>query len=265
VKDSSESRTIFGGIVPHAGYTYSAACSAHTLQKICADSVPDTFIILGNVHTGYREISIMREGEWETPFGKQTIDHHLAELIIAHCSEIVADDSAFLGYPHEREHNIEVQVPFIQYISKKAGKPIQFVPIAVGAMKFEKLSAFGKQLGKMLQSVQGKKNIAVLASSDMTHHEPKNRSQPADDIKWQYEKDGAVMNAFEKGDIASVYKNAQATTVCGPQTITSLMITGKEMGFEKTEKLKYYTSYDKMGGSGPCDYSVGYFSGVICK
>jgi hypothetical protein len=37
------------------------------------------------------------------------------------------------------------------------------------------------------------------------------------------------------------------------------------MGANECRTLKYYTSYDKGGGSGPCKYNVGYFSGIIVK
>jgi AmmeMemoRadiSam system protein B len=262
-KEAGKERQVLGGVCPHAGYIYSGCCSCHTLQAICTEGVPDTFIILGNVHTGYREISVMKEGKWETPMGEMPIDSELAKMILERCPTTVADDSAFMGFPHGREHNIEVQIPFLQYIAQSTKKAIKIVTIAVGSMDFSKLERFGTQLAEVLYDARKSKDIAIIASSDMTHHEPKNRAKPAEDIKWQYEKDNAVMHAFEQFDIPAVYKHANETTVCGPQTISSLMIIGKTLGYKNAKKLKYYTSYEKMGGNGPCDYSVGYFSGII--
>ncbi len=91
-------------------------------------------------------------------------------------------------------------------------------------------------------------------------------SEPQSDIKKMKERDRDVIDAFIKLDPQKTFKNANKTTVCGGQTIATLMLTSKDLGATKGEKLKYYTSYDKVsGGSGPCDYAVGYFSGILLK
>ena len=256
-------RKVIGGVTPHAGYTYSGSCAAITLQEICKEGLPDTVIILGNVHTGYSQISVFQEGEWETPFGSQPIDRDVATKIVEECPSVVADDKAFLGTYHVREHNIEVQIPFLQYAALIANRPIKIVPIAVGVMEISKIEQFGKELAKVVKEMSQIKDLAVLASSDMTHHEPRNPMHPSEDIKWQHQKDEAVMDAFVELDWRKTFNRARDTTVCGPQTITSLMVLAHTLGYQKAQKLKYYTSYDKMGGQGPCEYSVGYFSGVL--
>jgi AmmeMemoRadiSam system protein B len=178
---------------------------------------------------------------------------------------IIADDSAFMGYPHGREHNIEVQIPILQYVAQIAKKSLKIVPIVVGRMNVKDLEVAGDYIAQKLKPFQGKKDIIIIASSDMTHHEPKDNANPKADIEWQYKKDQAVMDAFVEGNYPKTFDKASETTVCGPQTITLLMIIGKKMGYLKAKKLKYYTSYDRMGGEGPCEYSVGYFSGIIFK
>ena len=171
--------------------------------------------------------------------------------------------SAFLGFPHQREHNIEVQIPLLQYCAEKAGKEIKFVPVSMGKMRPDNLETVGKAVADVIQQFQGQKDIAMIASSDMTHHEPRDVQNPQKDIEYQREKDTAVMDAFEAYDWEMTYKAARDTTVCGPQCIATLMIAAQALGYEKTKKLKYYNSYEKMGGTGPCEYSVGYFSGII--
>ena len=77
------------------------------------------------------------------------------------------------------------------------------------------------------------------------------------------EKDTAVINSVSDYDWKQTYINAQKTSVCGPQTIVTAMIAAKNLGATEGKVMKYYTSYEKMGGKGPCEYSVGYMSAVF--
>ena len=260
VGNKIEKRMILGGICPHAGYTYSGAAAAFTYQKLFSEGIPKTIIILGTQHTGYQDISVMKTGEWETPLGNLKINTELAQEILNDGS-FINDDSAFLGFPHGREHNIEVQLPFIKYCATKAKSDIKIVPIKIGTTKFKKIQDIGETLGRILKD----KDVAIVASSDMTHKSPENVLKPAKDLKKMKIADDKVINCIEKFNWMDALQNALSTTVCGPQTIATLMIACKEMGAIKTEILKYYNSYEKMGGSGPCDYSVGYLSAIFSK
>lgn len=39
------------GIVPHAGWIFSGAVAAKVFKRVSASSAPDTFVMLGAVHT----------------------------------------------------------------------------------------------------------------------------------------------------------------------------------------------------------------------
>ncbi len=253
-------RNVFGGICPHAGYVYSGSATAHTIKAIFEDRCPDSIIILGTQHTGYRGISLMQNGAWETPLGRILVDSDLANSIISSTNLIKEDDNAFSGF-HGREHNIEVQIPFIQYAASLHKKDIKIVPIKLGDMNLQHLEEVGKKIGKIIKS--GKKDIAVISSSDMTHKQPNNYYQPTKDLDDMYIKDKAVMDSISQYNWVKVFENALSTTVCGPQTIVTGMIIARELGATSVNILKYYTSYEKMGGKGPCEYSVGYLSAVF--
>ena len=83
------------------------------------------------------------------------------------------------------------------------------------------------------------------------------------DLKDMRRADEAVIDAIKSYDWKDTLEKALDTTVCGPQTITCAMIACKELGAKSAEILKYYNSYEKMGGEGPCDYSVGYLSAIF--
>jgi len=257
-------RSIIGGVCPHAGYVYSGSAATHTIQKIASEGVPNTVIILGTQHTGYRDIGTMVDGEWEIPLGTLEIDSETANALVNNCNLIKNDHDAFFGYPHGHEHNIEVQLPFLKYMADKAGVKLKIVPIKIGVMNLQKLVELGKSIGKTLNEIENKQ-FFILASSDMTHKSPHNYRNPKNDLDEMREVDYAVINSIKEYNWEKTFENALKTTVCGPQTITTAMVACKEMGATKAEFLKYYNSYEKMGGNGPCDYAVGYLSAVFIK
>ncbi len=258
-------RKVLGGVSPHAGYVYSAPCAIHTIQEIFREGAPDTIIILGTQHTGYDKIGLMKAGNWKTPLGDLEIDSAVSSELLKESPNIIEDDSAFFGFPHHREHNIEVQLPLIQYAAKKAKKEIKIVPIKVGRMEKNILQELGKAIANAIQKNQNK-DIAIIASSDMTHYQPRNPHKPETEIKTvQKIRDQAVIDAFEEFNWEKTLSKANETSVCGPQTIATLMIAAKELGYNSAKGLKYYTSFEKMGKRTPCDYSVGYFAGVLFK
>jgi AmmeMemoRadiSam system protein B len=74
--------------------------------------------------------------------------------------------------------------------------------------------------------------------------------------------DNEVINAFVGFDPKKTLSAASQTTVCGAQTITTLMLICKNLGCHTGKLLKYYTSTDVRGEYGYC---VGYFSGILMK
>ena len=263
VKGKNEKRNVLGGVSPHAGYVYSGSGTAHTFQSIFQEGVPDTIIILGTQHTGYYDVGLMKEGIWQTPLGDIMVDEELGQLILDQGPAIREDNSAFTGYPHGREHNIEIQITFILYAAYKASKDIKITPIKIGAMDPNRLLEVGLNIAKAIRQSE-LKDIAVIASSDLEHYSPNNPRNPKKEIEEvQKARDMGVIEAFKLNDWKMTYEKARHTSACGPQTIATLLIIGKELGYTKAKALKYYTSFEKRHEATPCDYSVGYFSGII--
>ena len=116
------SRRIVGVISPHAGYSYSGPVAATGYNRLSKDGIPEIFIILGPNHSGRGSgVSIQTEGVWQTPLGSIQVESTLAKQIQKASEIIDIDDAA-----HATEHSIEVQLPFIQFISKGRAR---FIPI----------------------------------------------------------------------------------------------------------------------------------------
>ena len=251
---NKETRTIIGAVSPHAGYAFSGKCAAFSYLKLFEEKVPDTVVILGTDHVGYDGVALLAEGEWETPLGNLTIDADLSQKLIESSRIIVEDPSAFTGFM-EQEHNIEIQLPFVKFCAEK--KDVKIVTIKISAIKnYSAIELLAKGIATSIETLN--KDVVVVASSDMSHKNVSSREQLD-----QFKKiDRKVTDAFEEFDAQKTLSAASETTVCGAQTITTLMLVCKHLGCTNGKLLKYYTSTDVRGEYGYC---VGYFSGVMTK
>jgi AmmeMemoRadiSam system protein B len=251
---NEKSRSIIGGVSPHAGYAYSGNCAAFTYLNLFKERIPDTVIVLGTDHMGYRKVALLDEGEWETPLGNLEIDSEIANQILDLSKIIINDKAAFLGRLEE-EHNIEIQLPFIKFCAKD--KNIKILTIKVGARgNYEILQKISEDIASVINSSD--KDIVIVASSDMSHKNVFDNDQ-YNEFK-RYDQD--VIDAFTALNPEKAYSAASITTVCGVQTITTLMLICEKLKATTGKLLKYYTSHDKTGSFGYC---VGYFSGILIK
>lgn len=249
-----ETRTIIGATSPHAGYAFSGRCAAFTYLNLFKEKIPDTVIVLGTDHVGYGRVALLGDGAWETPLGNLEIDVELSQKILETSDIIVDDSSAFTGFM-EQEHNIEIQLPFIKYCSKD--KDVKIVTIKIGGKK--EYSVFEVLANDIATSIKAlNKDVVIVASSDMSHKNVSNREQLEKFKKIDYD----VIDAFVELDPKKTLLNASKTTVCGAQTITTLMLICKNLNCSNGKLLKYYTSTDVRGEYGYC---VGYFSGILMK
>ena len=115
-KPPEEPVRVVAGIVPHAGWVFSGAVAAKVFKCISLKTRPDTFILLGAVHTWRpRGNSVYSRGAWTTPLGDVKIDEEVASALI----KVLAGDVIEDPEAHAGEHSLEVQVPFINFSALK--------------------------------------------------------------------------------------------------------------------------------------------------
>src|SRR5215467_9577470 len=147
-----------GCLVPHAGYVYSGKVAGAVFALI---EIPAKVIVLGVRHFPRGEnVAILSDGAWQTPLGDLPIDTQLAQACKTQCPILKEDAVA-----HAQEHSLEVQLPFLQVLQPNA----QFVPIALGTIKFEELREIGEAIARVIASFQ--EEIVLLATSDLNHYE----------------------------------------------------------------------------------------------
>jgi AmmeMemoRadiSam system protein B len=233
---------VYGAISPHAGYMFSGGGAAWVFKEIGEAEFPDTYIILGVNHSGPETCST--DDDWETPMGVVKCDAELVEKLEE--KGIPIDISA-----HRHEHSIEVQLPFLQYVSKDNKEKLKIVPIMIADDDF---SLWSKAIAAAVKET-GRK-VVVICSSDFTHYGFNYGFTPfKTKIKENMEKlDGDAIKLIEKCDAAGFLKYCDKTgaTICGKYGIAVLLDLMKG---KKGKLLKYYTSADIVG-----DYSnaVGY-------
>ena len=213
-------------LVPHAGYMYSAHVAGSVYARI---NFPDRIVVLGVRHFPYgAEAAINSSGAWRTPLGDLSVNSHLAAKISQACPLLVEDSVA-----HQREHSLEVQLPFLQLLSPGC----TFVPIALGTVDFAELVSIGEGLGKVLAS---QSDVLLLTTSDFNHYE--------DDATTR-KKDHLAIDKILQFDSRGLFEICRKKNIsmCGLGPTVVMLTAMKQIGATTAELVKYATSADVSG------------------
>jgi AmmeMemoRadiSam system protein B len=241
-KGTGERKTL-GVVCPHAGYMYSGPVAAHSYYHLASEKPPEAVIILGPNHTGLgSSVSMWGEGAWETPLGNVEIHEELAKRIFETSDVIDIDESA-----HLREHSIEVQLPFLQYIYGK----MRIIPICMG---FQDLRT-SREIGRTIAESVAGMDALILASTDLTHMETKESAKG---------KDQGVIERIESMNEEALqsWVRSQRVSMCGYGPVSTTLAATKRLGATKAQLLAYSTSGDITGDT---SMVVGYASAIITR
>ena len=231
---------LVGGLVPHAGWTFSGALAALVFCAIQRGrGTVGTFVIFGAAH-GYFGAQPVVDGSeaWDTPLGRTRIDESLRQVLLDSGAAVV-DSSA-----HRSEHSIEVQVPFIQHLFPDARLLPILVPVNNSAIK----------LGSTLaEKTRGSDTTVVfLGSTDLTHYGPHYGFTPMGvgsealhwasdvndrqfiDLALRLEPERLLANALENGN------------ACGPGAAAAALAAAKRLGAKKGLLLAHTNSNEVM-------------------
>ena len=110
-------------IVPHAGYVYSGPVAATGYQLLEAMDSIRRIVMFGPSHyVWFTGLALPGADLLETPLGTVAVDAAAAAQVAT--SHLVTESTA----AHEREHSLEVQLPFLQVVAP--GIPV--VPLLTG-------------------------------------------------------------------------------------------------------------------------------------
>ncbi|MEW6189417.1 MAG: AmmeMemoRadiSam system protein B [Actinomycetota bacterium] len=233
---------IIGLISPHAGYMYSGPVAAHGFHRLARDQESKLAIILGPNHSGIGSPVAISKRVWNMPLGSVEIDSEVAQEIES--SPAINEDEM----AHIREHSIEVQLPFLQYLY---GPRFKFVPICMLEQSLETSLKVGEILAEALK----RREAIIIASTDFTHYEPHSQAQKKDKKALQ-----AILE-LDPHKLDAVVKDL-SITMCGTGPVMVMLTACRILGAKEAKLISYITSGDVTGDFGAV---VGYASLVVLK
>ncbi|PLV58685.1 AmmeMemoRadiSam system protein B [Thermotoga sp. KOL6] len=225
-------------VSPHAGYVYSGPVAAWGYLEVAKFGKPSLVVIVGPNHTGFgKSVGVWPNGFWETPLGAVPINEKAAQIILEN-SRYAEEDTL----SHLREHSIEVQLPFLQFVFGD----FSFVPICLmdqSPMVAEDLAQAINTLSKEFEGT------LVVASTDLNHYE---------DQKTTMRKDSYIIEAIEKRNPGMLYEYLvrEDISMCGYGGVATVL----NLKFQNSKILKHATSGDVSGDTLEV---VGYLSAIL--
>jgi len=224
-------------IVPHAGYVFSGGVAACGYSLVDPSKQYDNVFVLGPSH--YLDIeraSVYTAGDFITPLGTVKVNKELG-IRLAHDNPVFTTDIE----AHNREHSVEVQIPFLQYWLKK---DFRIVPIVVAARRPETL----KKIAGALRPFFNARNLFII-SSDFSHYPSYEDAVRVDSISAEAVVSNSpsylmrVTEEYEAKGIPNLL-----TTMCGWSCIVTLLDMTEKMGDVRYTRITYKNSGDSEAG-----------------
>ena len=249
---------LYGGLVPHAGWMFSARTAAAALKALASRDRLARVVIFGADHWGIGGSGgVYDAGAWETPLGEVAIDGPLASALLRSVPGLRADPSA-----HAREHSIEVQLPLMRVLNEG----VKVVPIAISPQA--EAVEVGRAVGRVLAS--DFPDASVIGSTDLTHYGPQYGFTPGGGgdagLEWAKENDARVMKLVEAMRVDEVLtETAARQNACGGGAIAATMAAAAAMGATRGICLEYTSSAEVMRKlrMGLAEDAVGYAAVVF--
>lgn len=244
-KKTAENNEVRAIIVPHAGYVYSGKTAAAGFSVTQKNASYRNIFIIGSSHVNsFDGASVYNTGDFITPLGKAIVNREIADKLKA--------DHRVFRFPVDaqlRDHNLEVQVPLIQYYYDKTPS---IIPIVIGTNNTKTI----KEIAEALRPWFTPENLFVI-SSDFSHY-PSYKDAVANDNRTA---EGIVSGNPDKF-LAALSKNTSrnipglATSMCGWTSGLCLLYLAQGNDDLRFNRIDYCNSGDSPYGSK--DEVVGY-------
>jgi len=223
-----DDRKVEIAIAPHAGYPYSGPVAAFTFKAIARNHYKTVVVIGPSHYFPFEGISVWPKGGFKTPLGTIPIDEDFAQALLKENPKFQALPQVF-----EREHSIEVELPFLQ----KTFQDVHIVPILMG----DPDPRVCRDLAKALDKLIGRRDdVLVLISSDMSHYYTYDVANRMDALTLEPIKAMDAQKFFE-GNMS------RKMEMCGFVPVTTALILAQLRGIKHVEVLKHANSGDTSG------------------
>src|SRR3989339_1874716 len=242
---------IFCLICPYAGYDFSGPPAALG-YKLIKGRPYKTVIILGPSHQYYfKGVSVYPAGKFQTPLGDLEVDSDFTQKIISPVVNAIEPPSqnispstslrtdgersrtiSFIPQAFEKEHSIEVQLPFLQ----KTLDDFKIVPILIGDADFQDLSYLADKLNK---AIADRSDVLLIASTDLCHSYDYQETEKTDKLTLSYLENISAPDIYAKLKDGSIQ-------MCGGLPVVSAILIAQSLGYNQIKFLGHTNSAEVM-------------------
>jgi len=230
-------------VSPHAGIVYSGQVAGYA-YNLLKDTLIQNILILAPSHHEYFVGGTIYDGDaYATPLGEVPINSDLSQKISDSSNHI-----QFSPIGHDKEHSLEVQLPFLQEVLKK---DFNIIPLIIGNISLDIASEIAESVAGVISASED--DVLLIASTDLSHFHDQEKANILDNRTAEYLESMSIdilYDACEKGDCEA----------CGINPLTVVVKASQLLGASNVDILKYATSGDV---SGDFNSVVGYLSAAI--
>jgi hypothetical protein len=225
-KNKPQQGRLIALISPHAGYVYSGQVAAYGYKEIEGKGIKNIILIGPSHHKGFRGASVYAKGSFRTPLGTVKINEKIAKALLNEDADV-----RFYPEAYDKEHSLEVQLPFLQTVLKD----FTIVPILIGSPTKKTFEHLMLKLPEMLDD-----KTLLVTSTDLSHFH---------DYSTAKELDNKVIEAIEK--LSAVETENLLRTgkgeLCGGYPVLITLEVAKRAGANMGVLYKYANSGDVTG------------------
>ncbi|MBE0426888.1 MAG: AmmeMemoRadiSam system protein B [Nitrospirae bacterium] len=231
-------------ISPHAGYKYSGQVAAFGYKQIKESSI-NKIILIGPSHrVSFKGASVYIKGSFKTPLGNVKIDEKLAKEILNEAADVRFFPDAF-----EKEHSLEVQLPFLQTVLGD----FTMVPVLTGSPTRQAFEHLVSNLTDLIDE-----RTLLIASTDLSHY---HEYQKAKDM------DSKIISSIERLSVIDTERLLRTgeAELCGAFPVLITIEVARRSGANLGLLLRYENSGDVTGEkSNVVGYSsIGLFKNIL--
>ncbi len=237
---------IYGLVAPHAGYMYSGQVAAYAYKALQGLNYTDVIVISPCHVEAFPGAAVYPGDAYGTPLGEIAINKELSAKIGSYGKNIRLAESGHRVAMRGGEHSLEVQLPFLKTILGD----FKLVAIVMG----EQSDSTCENLAEAIyQACQGRKDVLIVASSDLSHFH---------DYKSAKRLDGGVAEYVNNYDYKGLLKalGSEKVEACGGGPIAAMMMAAQKLGANRAQVVHYANSGDITGDSSQV---VGYLAAVV--
>jgi hypothetical protein len=224
--------------VPHAGYIYSGQTAAYAYKQLIGKKYSTIFVLAPSHYFPFSGAAVYPSGEFQTPLGAIPLDTTIITEFAEHPG-ITINAEVF-----EREHALEVQLPFLQTTVKE----FKFVPLLIGQSNKETLIS----IKEALLPYARRPDTLIVISTDLAHFKPGKINDTLDKTALNY----ISRNDVDGLTAASAQDKCE---VCGMYPVAVSLLLAQDIHSD-FRLLKHSNSGDTTGDySQVVGYAAGYF------